>query len=90
VSFQEKLKVKYTFSNNNGNLAYFDLNWSKYHQILHYLLILVIFCKNLTIRNKKNFGQKIVVLAHSEECDVAKTSLCSILKHFEPIFIKFE
>jgi hypothetical protein len=34
---------------------------------------------------QKNFGQKIVVLAHSEECDVAKTSLYSILKHFERI-----
>ncbi len=32
---------------------------------------------------QKNFGQKIAVLAHSEGCDVAKSSLCSILKHFE-------
>jgi hypothetical protein len=29
-----------------------------------------------------------VVLAQSEKCGVAKTSLCSILKHFEPIFVK--
>jgi hypothetical protein len=47
-------------------------------------MILVIFCKILTIWNKKNFGQKNVVLAHSEVCDEAKTSLYSIFKHFKP------
>jgi hypothetical protein len=44
----------------------------------------VIFCKNLTISNKKNFGQKNVVLAHSEVCDMAETSLYSIFKQFKP------
>jgi hypothetical protein len=38
--------------------------------------------------NKKVFRQNFVLLAHSEKCGVAKTSLCSILKHFEPIFVK--
>jgi hypothetical protein len=31
-----------------------------------------------------------VVLAHSEGCDVAKTILYPIFKHFDSIFVKFE
>jgi hypothetical protein len=39
------------------------------------------FPQKLAILNKKNFGQKIVDLAHSEGYDVAKTSLCPIFKY---------
>ncbi len=48
-------------------------------------------CKNLVISNKKIFGQKIVVLVtHSEGCDMAKYSLYSIFKHFESNWLKYE
>jgi hypothetical protein len=63
VSLQEKLNIKIYLIDNYQNLAYSVQIWSKYHYILHYLLILVIFCKNLTIQNNKKFGQKIVALA---------------------------
>jgi hypothetical protein len=39
---------------------------------------------------QKIFGQKFVVLAHSEGCDVAKTIFCPIFKHFDSILVKFE
>jgi hypothetical protein len=64
-------------------IAHFDHIWLKNYYKKHYLMILVIFCKNLTIWNKKNFGQKNVVLAHSGVCDMAmaETSLYSIFRH---------
>jgi hypothetical protein len=55
------------------------------------LLILVISCQNVTILSKKNFGQKNVVLAHSEGCcDAAKTSFHSIFKHSDLNWLKYE
>jgi hypothetical protein len=40
------------------------------------------FVQNLdNLQQNKNFGQKFVILAHCEGCDMAKTPFCSILKH---------
>ncbi len=54
------------------------------------MLILVIFRKEIIISNKKSIGQKYVALAHSEGCNVAKTSLSPIFNHFGPKFVKYE